>query len=66
MTDFQYESRPWLHILVVFGVAMAMILGVSWLVGESTRNQADDCKTKNGIMVKGMESFHCIDKSVLK
>lgn len=66
MDDYQTESRPWLHILVVFGVAMAMILGVSWIAGESVRNQADDCKAKNGFMVKGIEGWHCLDNSVIK
>ena len=63
---FDSESKTWLHVLVVFGVAMAMLFGVSWLAGESLRHNAEECQAKNGFMIKGMESFHCVDKSMLK
>ena len=63
---FESESKAWKQILIVFGVAMAMILGVSWLSGESVRHNAEECEARNGILVRGMQGFHCVDRSVLK
>lgn len=69
MFEFETESKSktWKHILIVFGVAMAMIFIVSWLASESVRHDAEQCEAKNGIMIRGVQGFHCLDnKSIIK
>lgn len=64
---FESESKAWKQILIVFGVAMAMIFIAAWLASESIRHDAEQCESRNGIMIRGVQGFHCLDnKSIIK